>query len=152
MSTPFFPNVPGGGQPHRRVLKGRVTSDADGNAVFQPLHGQAHIISDEDSLDTFEPEFDAFLDCGCGVKENQPRYHCCERGCAHVVCERHVNYCHCGKGLCPQCSYTFELTPGQPLALCLDHYHEARRRRMWQRVVKTALRPFVTFDDRETPP
>jgi hypothetical protein len=70
VSFPWFKDLFGGGQPQRRVLKGRVLTDAHGNLVFQPTNGQAHSISEEDSLDTIEPEFDAFLDCGCGVRPN----------------------------------------------------------------------------------
>jgi hypothetical protein len=96
---PSFKDLSGGGQPHRRVLKGRITTDAQGNLVFQPLKGEAHSISDENSLDMVEQEFDVFLDCGCSVKPNQPRYHCCEPGCRFIVCELHIKYCQvCAKG------------------------------------------------------
>ena len=152
MSDPWFKDWLGGGQPQRRVLKGRVTSDAQGNLVFQPLNGQAHLISAEDSLDTIEPEFDAFLDCGCGVMPNQLRYHCCEPTCPHVVCSQHIRYCHiCAKGTCPQCSYPYEPGPGQTVSLCLIHYQEVRRRQWWHQVARTLIRPFVAFDDQDTP-
>ena len=98
MSFPLFKDLFGGGKPYRRVLKGRVATDADGKLVFQPQEGQAHVISDEDSLDTIEPDFDAFLDCGCTVKTARTRFHCCEPGCPHVSCENHVRYCQvCAK-------------------------------------------------------
>ncbi len=151
MSTPWFSDIFGGGQPQRRILKGRVTTDSQGNFVFQPLTGQAHLISEEDSLDTIEPEFDAFLHCGCNVKPNQPRYHCCEPGCLHVVCERHIQYCQvCAKGTCPECSYPYELAPDRLISLCLTHYRDAQRRRRWRQLALTVLRPFIAIDDRQT--
>src|SRR5262245_55011643 len=103
MSNPFQ-DLFSGGEPQRRELKFRVATDAQGNVVLQPLSGQAHIISPENSLDTVNLDPDAFLDCGCSAAAGQTRYHCCEPGCAHVVCERHVKYCQvCAKGLCSQC-------------------------------------------------
>ena len=147
----MFQDLFAGGDPQRRELKFRVTWDAQGHVVLQPLEGQVHIISPEDSLDTVSLEPDAFLDCGCGVKPNQPRYHCCEPGCPHVVCEQHIKYCPCTKGLCPQCQYYFEASPGQPITMCRTHYGEAARRRWWSRVARVALSPFIAFD-KPTPP
>ena len=150
MSIPFQ-DLFSGGKPHRRVLKGRVITDAQGHLVFQPLEGQAHIISGEDSLDTIEPQFDAFLNCGCSVKPNQPRFHCCEPGCTQVVCEQHVKYCHvCAKGLCAQCQNILTSAPGQRIDLCPVHYHEASRRQFWSRLAKAAVSPFIKFDDRNS--
>jgi len=149
--SPLFNDLFGGGKPHRRVLKGRVATDADGKLVFQPLEGQAHSISDDESLDTVEPEFDAFLNCGCSVKAARTRFHCCEFGCIHVVCESHVKYCQvCRKALCAQCHYQLEVTPGQRIDLCQIHYREASRHRMWRRVAKAVLSPFVTFNDHDS--
>lgn len=147
MADPWNQNLFGGGQPQRRVLKGRVVKDAQGNLIFQPVSGQAHGISQEDSLDTIEPEFDAFLDCGCSVKPNQPRFHCCEPGCPHVVCEQHVRYCQvCTKGLCGQCQHFLLVNSGQRIDLCPAHYREARRKQFWRNLARTALRPFVDFN------
>lgn len=150
MSTPFSNNSFGTGQPHRRILKGRVFTDAQGNEVFQPVEGEAHIISDENSLDAIPLDFDAFLDCGCSLKTSRTRYHCCEPGCPHVICEQHVKFCLvCSKGLCGQCHYYLETSPGQRIDLCQIHYREANRRRLWHRVAQIALSPFVTFDNRD---
>jgi hypothetical protein len=152
MSTPWFNDLFGGGRPQRRVLKGRVTTDGQGNLAFQPLAAEAHVISDEDSLDTIEPDFDAFLDCGCSVKTSRARYHCCEPGCPHVVCEQHIKYCAvCAKGTCPQCFYPYETAPGQEISLCLTHYRQLSRRQWWCRFAKAALRPLVTFEGRNSP-
>jgi len=147
----IFQDLFAGGQPQRRDLKFRLTYDAQGRVVLQPLEGQVHIISPEDSLDTVHLAPDAFLDCGCSVKPNQPRYHCCEPGCPHVVCEQHIKYCHCGKGLCPQCQYSFEVSPGQPMPMCQTHYRDAVRRQRWARVARVALSPFIAFDKPTSP-
>ena len=147
MADPWNQNPSGGGQPHRRVLKGRVVTDAQGNRIFRPVSGEAHGISPEDSLDTIESEFDQFLDCGCSAKPNQPRFHCCEPGCPHVVCDQHVRYCQvCMKGLCSQCQHFLMVTPSQRVDLCPTHYHEVRRKQFWQNLARTALRPFVDFN------
>ena len=152
MSTPFSNNSFGSGQPHRRILEGRVYKDAQGNEHFQPVKGDADIISDEKSLDKIPLDFDAFLDCRCSFKMNQPRFHCAEKDCPNVVCERHIQYCKtCSKPICPQCLYFFEIAPGQQVPMCEAHYREAKRRRMWQRVAKIAASPFVTFKNNDSP-
>jgi len=147
MSYPFFDEVFGGGQPQRRVLKGRVTTDAQGNLVFQPLKGEAHVISAEHSLDTIEPEFDAFYDgCLCNVKTNAAGGHCGEPGCPCVVCERHLTHCSvCSKPLCLQHLHHLEIAPNQRIPVCPTHYQESKRKRFWKTVARTALRPFVKF-------
>jgi len=151
MSTPFSNNSFGSGQPHRRILKGRFYADAQGNEVFQPVEGEADIISKDKSLDKLLPHFDAFLDCGCSLDLNAPRFRCCEPGCPAVVCQQHIKYCQpCSKPICPQHSYFFEIAPGQQVPMCETHYREANRRRLWQRVAKITLSPFVTFDNRDS--
>jgi len=149
MSNPFSKDLFGGGQPQRRVLKGRITTDAQGNLVFQPLKGEAHLISDENSLDTIEPEFDAFYDgCLCNVNTNPAGGHCGEPGCPCVVCVKHLAHCSiCSKPLCLQHLHHLEIAPNQRVPVCPAHYREGRRRHLWQKVVRTALRPFVQFGD-----
>ena len=151
MSTPFSNTSFGSGQPHRRILKGRFYIDAQGKEVFQPVEGEADIISDEKSLDKLLPQFDAFLDCGCSLNLNAPRFRCYEPGCPAVVCLQHIKYCQtCSKPICPQHCYVFEIAPGQQVPMCETHYREAKRRRLWQRVAKIAASPFVTFDNRDS--
>lgn len=150
MSNPFQ-DLFSGGNPQRRELKFRVATDAQGNIELQPLAGQVHIISPENSLDTVNLDPDAFLDCGCSAKANQTHHHCCEPGCPHVVCERHVRYCAvCTKGLCGQCQHALEVAPNQRIDLCPAHYREGLRRQRWRRVAKAVLSPFVTFNGRNS--
>lgn len=151
MSNPFQ-DLFAGGDPQRRVLKFRVARDVQGHVVLQPLEGQAHLISPDNSLDTINLDPDAFLDCGCSVRSNQPRYRCCEPGCAHVVCEQHVRYCQvCAKGLCGQCQNFLVMASGERIDLCPTHYAEARRRRWWRQLAQSALRPFVAVESKGTP-
>jgi hypothetical protein len=152
MSAPWFQDMFGGGEPQRRVLKARLARDAQGKLVIQPLEGQAHVISADDSLDTVNLEVDAFFDCGCSIEGNRPGCHCCEPGCAHVVCTKHLARCQvCGKGLCPQCLHSLQAEPDGRIDLCQTHHRAAVRRRFWQRVARTALGPFVVFDDHQEP-
>lgn len=153
MSTPWFDDIFGGGQPHRRVLKVRIAYDAQGNVVVHPLAGQAHVISDENSLDTIEPDFDAFYDgCFCNAKTNRAGAQCGEPDCARVVCEKHLAHCTvCSKPVCLQHLHHLEIAPNQRVPVCPTHYREAVRRRLWRRVAKAALSPFVTFDDQNSP-
>jgi hypothetical protein len=149
MTNPFQ-RVFEGGRPQRRVLRARVIHDRDGNPLFQPLEGQVHLISSDDSLDTVNLDVDAFFDCGCPVLGNQPGCQCCEPGCPHVVCRAHAQRCQvCLKGLCLQCDYPLEIAPGHLVHLCLSHHQELKRRRRWERLAKTLLRPFVEFDGSE---
>ena len=147
MSNSLFNDLFGGGQPQRRVIKVRVATDAQGTLVLQPLEGQAHVISNENSLDTIELDIDAFLDgCLCSAKGKTAAAQCGEPGCRRVVCEKHLQHCACcSKPLCLQhLSYIVD-EGGQRLVVCPVHYRELSRRRRWMRVAKTVLEPFVTF-------
>jgi hypothetical protein len=153
MSLPGFNNSFGSGQPYRRRAAFRVSYDADGKVVLHSRDGQADIISPDDSLDKIELDIDDFLDgCGCNAKTNRAGAHCGEPGCARVVCEKHLRHCeNCSKPLCLQHLYYFQAFSDQRIPLCPNHYREAVRRRWWQRIAKTALRPFVAFDHRNSP-
>jgi hypothetical protein len=148
MSTFFFKELFGGGQPQRRVIKVRVATDAQGAIVFQPLEGQAHVISDENSLDTVELDFDVYLDgCLCNAKGKTATVKCGEPGCGRVVCEKHAQLCvSCSKPLCLQHLHWFVHESAQRVPVCPVHYCELTRRHRWFRIARTMLQPFVTFD------
>jgi hypothetical protein len=151
MSTSFH-DLFSGGQSQRRTFKFRVAWDDQGNMMLQPLEGQAHLISPDNSLDTIDLDPDAFFDgCNCNVKTNRAGAHCAEPGCSRVVCEKHLQYCAvCSKPLCLRCRYPIESAPGQQILLCHTHHREAVRRRFWRGLAKAALSPFVTFDQRDS--
>jgi len=150
--TTFYDIVFGPGtKPLRRNAKVRLTVDADGKPVVQPVEGETIILSPEGALDQITVVPDRVYHCGC-TAEVPMGGKCGEPGCGRVSCQKCFTRCRmCCKPLCLEhlrktAPSVTDPAKAEEVHLCIRCHGEITRRVAFRGAVKTLLRPFVDWE------
>jgi hypothetical protein len=139
-----------GAKPFRRDATLRITFDAKGKPVVEPLTAVSSSLSPDGSLDRVEISLDRFYHCGCS--ERLPIGNkCAEPGCTHRSCLNCSGCCYCCcKPICLEHSLYFsDGEEASRLRLCSSCHGRLVRRRAFHRFVRTVLSPFVAWESHE---
>lgn len=131
-------------RPLRRKQQYEVTDGpVPGQERVLESNDEAHLLSDEGSVDSSARHKCYPNDCGCFKPVGGRCVQCGQLSC--VDCHGHCN--SCGKPLCRECTVSIDLPNAERIRLCGRCHTQIRRQQRTARIMRVLLSPLVKFED-----